>query len=524
MVTLLLKRGASADFDAKNGLGKSPLRLAAEAGNNSAMKALLHHIKTNGYSVNMKEQDILYWAVTSCSLDVVESLISFLGSIDVSTHKGLTDGNTLLHAATHNKDVSMISWVLQQAPILVNRRNDSSRTPLHLVAETGNLDALRELSKSKDIEINVKDAMGRSALHLILSRIPPIKHLAGNSTEGYNMISYLMQQASIDIRTTDLGGSTLLHEAIKARDNWKWTSRIIVRLLDCCSCADVNVPDERGQTVLHRIMDWYRSYRDADEFSLRVVKDSRLVTRLLEKSANANLRDNEGNTALDIACGLGKDLSALIGIMLEANDLQLNAQRQDGWTALHHAAATGHFNHIKILLEHGAEPNLFTERPSVATAERLARSADRVEVADFIHGVFRSRKVDLEASPRTPKQEAVCQSSLVWNWPSLLGKGLRSAEDMIYDAPGRFVEYSTTARVNGVGAPEYRYHVPPDVKQWQLRVNASKKMGWDWMDTSRHAEHPERYQEALDRKRAKWIHFPANNVSALTSHATLFIC
>lgn len=69
--------------------------------------------------------------------------------------------------------------------------------------------------------------------------------------------------------------------------------------------------------------------------------------------------------------GAHKPLAELL--RMPAAAAAIDRRDAGGWTALHHAAAAGAFNAVKVLRAHGADPSLRTwEEPQGRTAEELA--------------------------------------------------------------------------------------------------------------------------------------------------------
>jgi hypothetical protein len=79
----------------------------------------------------------------------------------------------------------------------------------------------------------------------------------------------------------------------------------------------------------------------------------RAITLLCEYSADVEIKDNEGNTALLTACAAGK--FECVKFLLQSA-AELEAVNQQGDTALHLAAWKGAYECVEILLEYGIDP------------------------------------------------------------------------------------------------------------------------------------------------------------------------
>ncbi len=100
--------------------------------------------------------------------------------------------------------------------------------------------------------------------------------------------------------------------------------------------ADVNACDSSGWSPL---------------FSAAVVGNAEAVRLLLASGADVNVHAPNGNTPLHHSSGI------ITRILLE-NGANVNAVSNDDWTALHSAAYFGRIETARILLDHGADPNV----------------------------------------------------------------------------------------------------------------------------------------------------------------------
>lgn len=78
---------------------------------------------------------------------------------------------------------------------------------------------------------------------------------------------------------------------------------------------------------------------------------------LINNSANLDLRNADGNTALWLACYANHE--AIIRLLVKAG-ANLNNQNDNGATALVYAASAGRTESVKCLLDAGADPKLAT--------------------------------------------------------------------------------------------------------------------------------------------------------------------
>jgi ankyrin repeat protein len=96
------------------------------------------------------------------------------------------------------------------------------------------------------------------------------------------------------VNNVDEEGKTALHYVCE--NGWATTCDAMTMLLEFC---DVNISDKRGKTALHYAVEhrWYKN-----------------VDFLLTKSADASIRDNDGNTPYALACHSDRSLDFVFSL------------------------------------------------------------------------------------------------------------------------------------------------------------------------------------------------------------------
>ena len=140
--------------------------------------------------------------------------------------------------------------------------------------------------------------------------------------------------AGADARAAEPDGTTALHYAAHHGDQ-----RLVDALLR--AKADPNARNEYGSTPLAEAA---------------VLGDAPLIQRLLRAGADAESPNSEGQTALMTVARAGKLEAARV--LLKAGAKVDAREKWGGQTALMWASAQGHPAMIKLLLAHGADPNL----------------------------------------------------------------------------------------------------------------------------------------------------------------------
>src|SRR5580698_1595888 len=103
--------------------------------------------------------------------------------------------------------------------------------------------------------------------------------------------------------------------------------------------ADVNIRNQGGVIPFHKAL---------KENHLEVVR------LFLARGTDLGILNEERETPFAVASGDGQvDTSCY----LIEQSTSVHASDDKGWTALHLASRYGHFNAVRLLLDHGADPN-----------------------------------------------------------------------------------------------------------------------------------------------------------------------
>ena len=236
-------------------------------------------------------------------------------------------GNTGLHIAAEKGHIEVLKELLDVPGVDVNIQGCNDWTPLIAAAMMGQEKSVQMLIK-EGADIMSRQDGGDTALH---------RAAAGGHDTVIKML--LDQGMDINVRNND-GWTALMYAAI-------WGKKSTVTLLIEAG-ADIERKNERGDTVLHEVV---RSGRED------------IVKIFLDCGINSNVQGEKKRTAMFIAV-MQNQISTL-NILLNAG-ADMTCKDVKGDTILHEAASEGNIEIVKILLERGIDVNVRGEEEKTA--------------------------------------------------------------------------------------------------------------------------------------------------------------
>lgn len=224
------------------------------------------------------------------------------------------------------KEVRRIQAMIKDSPDLINARDQTGLTPLHLATRNGQVVVAKFLIASR-ADVNARNSgsagAGDTPLHLAAAR-------------GYKSLVELLLASGADVNanaTQGGNGNTPLHLAAE-----KGFRSVIEVLL--ANKADINARNGYGETPLHHAVG--RGFKAIAEL-------------LLAQGTDVNVKTSSDTTPLHLAARISnRDLVELLlakGAAIDASD-NLKA------TALHLAVQNRNLPIVELLLAKGANPNL----------------------------------------------------------------------------------------------------------------------------------------------------------------------
>lgn len=225
-------------------------------------------------------------------------------------------GETVLHTLASSNEFDgfqdSLNFLMEMG-LDINQTDSNGKTAIHhaLVSKDTDEKAIEEFIK-RGIRINVKDSCGRTELYDAIEEVDT--QYSPSDLERRAAVIRLLANAGVDVNEGDMYGITPLHLAT-TRDDLE----ILVSLLD--AGADVTKKTKSGATVLHWSCKIYNMAHViihcylSEGYDINVVdkygstalhwavwfRMSSVSQSLLQVGSDYTIKDNSGNTPLDLA-------------------------------------------------------------------------------------------------------------------------------------------------------------------------------------------------------------------------------
>ncbi|EFW98638.1 nacht and ankyrin domain containing protein [Grosmannia clavigera kw1407] len=299
------------DIDLGDSGGDSPLLVAAQTGQENAIRLLLN---TGEVDVNRQGRDDytpLSWAASEGYVSIAKLL---LGMEATNIHLEDSIGCTPLALAAINGS-KVIAQALLDAGAVVDSKDHDGDTPLKAAAEHGNVEVVKLLLDTGDVDTKIEDRNGWT----------PLVWSARNGHDP--VVRLLLRMGNPDVDHKDIYGRTAL----------SWTAEYghstVVWTLVNVGKADINTKDDEGATPL--------------SWAAREGQGTVVSVLLLHKEIDVDCKDCEGRTALFWAAKAGSE--AVVRRLLETGKADANVTDKEGDTPLSVAAKKEHHGVAQLL-------------------------------------------------------------------------------------------------------------------------------------------------------------------------------
>ena len=273
------------------------------------------------------------------NIDMVNQLLRHGAEIDNRDNRGCTP----LRFAAARGHKHVVGRLLDCGADVNAQRNEDRSTSLTIASQKGHIDTVRMLL-SKGAKTEVRDHLGRT----------PLWYAAAN---GHMMVVSALRSAGARIDAMDDKGYTPL-----------WIAAINGHLMDVLDAMHANLSDKErtlGEIVETLIKGDYEASGLLHAAELMKPKDRNIhlwstaangstaeVLALLSAGANVDVQNNDGVSALGVACEKGH--IAIVTALLQKHAQTEIRDKLYGRTPLWLAAVKGHVRCIELLIDRGA--------------------------------------------------------------------------------------------------------------------------------------------------------------------------
>ncbi len=353
---LLTARGIKVNV--KHGDWYNVLQSAIEVGDVSYNELLLTDDSEQTQNLEKLDQTIFYKAVFAKRRDNFSLLINSIDYIPVNTQN--TNLHTALWYAAINGLEECIDLLLKVRNIDVNISDNQGNSPLFMAAVNGHETCVKKLVEH-GADANTKN---------VYKNTPLQSACAKGFTEIF--IFLLNHTSHENIRAKNSHGDTILHEAA-----FSGRAECLAALLPYLTADDINIKDSFGRTALHKSA--WKGHTKCIEILL--------LSNLAIPNTFDYVKQNEIYAAVD------NNHSECIPILAKAG-VDVNAKNEQGYTALHAAAAKGYAQCTRELIKIMNPESINAKNKLMYTALNRAVEKEQTECLEIL---LQSPHIDINA-------------------------------------------------------------------------------------------------------------------------------
>ena len=254
IIVKLLLHSTNIDWNKKDCSGWTPLMYASSNGHTDVVNLLISYSEEKNIDFNVANRQgrtSLMFACLYGHLEIVK-LILKLASIEINAKDVM--GDTAFHWACEKGHLEMVKLLIQHSNIDVHTRNLVGATGFTTACSNKRHEIVRFLVKSSDfhgVDLNAKDKDGMTGFMWIC--------VSGH----IEMIKFLMDSGQIDLNARDARGRTALIQCCQCR-NLTHAERVAKLLLDYSEAKNIFLPTRHESEVFNfpiEIIDLLKSHR-----------------------------------------------------------------------------------------------------------------------------------------------------------------------------------------------------------------------------------------------------------------------
>jgi len=281
----------------------------------------------DGNGVNKMTHDArtyIFWAMYRDNLPLMNYLYDKGAKIDIIDSHGYSLIN--FGAVTGQTNTALYDFCIERGAVLKDQKNNDGANPLLLVSPFMKDKTLINYFTSKGINIHEKDDNGDGIFNYTSKR--------GNKKMLLNLIDL-----GVDYVKNEKSNSNAILFATYGTRGYQNPLETYI-FLDSIG-IDPLVVTKKGETPLHNLA--YKS------------KDKEIINFFIEKNANFNQINNEGDNPFMKACT--RNNLEIINLFLKETD-NINLKNNKGKSALSNAVSRNSYEIVDFLLKNGCDPSV----------------------------------------------------------------------------------------------------------------------------------------------------------------------
>ena len=371
MLEILLEGGA--DVSIKDEERATPLQIAVREGHLNYVKKMIdaictqkarygkidiNSIKKALLDVDRNSANILHYGVESDDPRLVSYLIDLVRSHDVlrsCVTAAKLNGNTALHVAAENGNVDIVKEIVKASGhAIINKKNGAKETALFIASKNNNIEVIKYLTKRSKASSSSSDGtpllISAAAGHLECSKVlldngasytekdkweRTLVFIAAAEGRDKYLDQILMRpQARLLVNLKDSQNNTACHVAAH-----KGNARVIDILI--AYGADVRGKNDKEQTPMH----------------LAVLAGNDGILKSLYQADPKLVAERDENSDIPLHIAASQGWFKCVKTLLELES-EVNAQNSGGLSPLICAAKVGAADIVSELIKNGAEINI----------------------------------------------------------------------------------------------------------------------------------------------------------------------
>jgi ankyrin len=360
VVKCLAEHGAELNSNGKN--RHSPLYWAARKGDLKLCTYLIEKGANMNKKIEKFQQTPLHEATWKGHLHIVKYLVEKRADIGIKDY----EGSNALHMACRRGHFGIVKFLLEQKGSKLNSPDKRGNTALHLAVIGCGLEngIYKDEKKKNDFEINLFKKKRICLMDKRTTVKADTKEAHSNCHQRYLDIAKELIEKRAEVNMKNKNGASPLHLAVMEGhlDLTKVLLDAGARVKDKEKNNAIHLATSTGQSeILKLVINKNKSKlndQNADKntplhLALNLGNID-IIRILIDNGANINIKDNEGNTAVQLAIKNG--LEEIIILFLQSDICKIDNKNKDdkGNTVLHLAIKENKDNIAKLLIEDGA--------------------------------------------------------------------------------------------------------------------------------------------------------------------------